>query len=155
MPKNAFICYSHKDKRYLELLKRHLKYPEEKYQLKIWDDQSIQPGQKWQHALNVALAEAQVAVLLVSAYFLSSEFITKEELPVLLKAAQEEKITLIPVLISHCLIDETPLAKFKAANSTPLTWMSKGKREEALSQIAKQILEALLQTTEAENHAGK
>jgi internalin A len=147
---SAFISYSHKNKKELAELRKHLKYLEQKNQLNIWDDKSIQPGAKWRQAIETALASAKVAVLLVTAEFLASDFIAKEELPVLLKAAQEGKLTLLSIIVSPCLFDETLLAEFQTANDQPLALMSKGKREEAWTQIAKKITTALLQATETE-----
>lgn len=146
----AFISYSHKNQKDLAALRTHLKYLEQKNQLSIWDDKSIRPGAKWRQAIEAALAEAKVAVLLVSAEFLASDFITEVELPVLLQAAQEGKLTLLSIIISPCLIHETPLAEFQMLNTQPLSLLSKGKREEAWTQIATKITAALLQTTETE-----
>lgn len=139
-----FISYSHKNKRELEMLRTHLKYLEEKYALNVWDDQSIAPGMKWEQEINKALAAAKVAVLLVSAEFLASEFIARQELPVLLKAAEAGTLTLISVVLSPCVFDDTPLAKFQAFEK-PLNGMTKAKREATLGQIVKRIAAALLQ----------
>jgi internalin A len=143
---SAFISYSHKNKKELEMLRKHLKYLEQKNQLRIWDDKSIHPGAKWRQAIEDALTSAKVAVLLVTADFLASDFITEEELPVLLQAAREGNLTLLSIVISPCAFHETPLAEFQAANDQPLTLMPKAKRDEAWAQIAKMITTALLKT---------
>ncbi len=140
----VFISYSHKNKRELEMLRTHLKYLEEKYVLNVWDDQSIQPGMKWREEIERARQAAKVAVLLVSAEFLASEFIAQQELPVLLKAAESGTLTLISVVLSTCLFDETPLTKFQAFEK-PLNGMTKAKREATLGQVAKRVAAALLQ----------
>ena len=146
---SAFISYSHKDKSALEMLKQHLKYLEEKYQLRIWDDQRIAPGAKWRNEIQAELATAKVAILLVSADFLASAFIMQEELPLLLRAAQEGSITLLSIVLRPCLFEETPLVQFQAFTQ-PLSAMTKARREATLGQIAKAIT-AALQTAEATN----
>lgn len=144
-----FISYSHKNKRELEMLRSHLTYLEHTHNLQVWDDQSILPGMRWRDALDTALQTAKVAVLLVSADFLASDFIAKEELPVILKAAQEGKLVIISIVLSSCSFAATPLAAYQAFDR-PLSLMSKAKRDEVLSQIVQEITNALLRTQEDE-----
>jgi hypothetical protein len=103
---------------------------------------------KWEQEINRALAAAKVAVLLVSAEFLASEFIARQELPVLLKAAEAGTLTLISVVLSPCVFDDTPLVRFQAFEK-PLNGMTKAKREATLGQIVKRIAAALLQADES------
>lgn len=84
----VFISYSHADKKWLERLKKHLKPVVRGGHLEYWDDTHIQPGDDWQREIRTALDTAQVAVLLISADFFSSDFIDETELPPLLTAAQ-------------------------------------------------------------------
>jgi hypothetical protein len=44
----------------------------------------------WREEIKKALASAQVALLMVSADFLASDFVTREELPELFHAAKKE-----------------------------------------------------------------
>jgi len=61
----------------------------------------------------------------------------------LLEAAQEGKLTLLSIIVSPCLIHETPLAAFQMTNTQPLSLLSKSKREEAWAEIARMITAAL------------
>jgi hypothetical protein len=86
-----FLSYSHKDKNYLDLVRTHLKYLEDKYQMHIWDDQQIAPGARWRQAIETALAEASVAVLLVSADWSSLEVHRRDGTPGPAQSGAERK----------------------------------------------------------------
>ena len=73
--KKVFISYSRKDAKYKERLVTHLNVLEKQGLLDVWEDQRIAAGANWRAELDKALNEAHVAILLVSADFLTSEFI--------------------------------------------------------------------------------
>ena len=141
----AFISYSHRNKKELETLRKHLRYLEQQKQVSIWDDTRIQSGDDWLAAIEEALAHATVAVLLVTADYLASDFIREQELPVLLRAAREGKLRLLSILVETCLFHETPLARFQALNEQPLELLPKAKRDQAWVSIAEKIIAALQQ----------
>lgn len=114
------------------------------YDIEPWDDSRIRPGADWRQEIRTAVEKANVAVLLISADFLASEFIRENELPPLLKAAQKEGAVIIPLIVSPSLFMRNPeLARFHAINSpsAPLVSATRGEQESAFVAIAEAIIE--------------
>jgi TIR domain-containing protein len=99
----VFISYSHKDKDLLAPLIAQLKTLEQAGTLEVWADTRIDAGDKWYPEIEEAMKRAAVAVCLVSEYFLSSDFCTKQEVPFLLKRAADDGLLIVPVLLSECV----------------------------------------------------
>ncbi len=136
---SIFISYSHVDKNWLDRLKVHLKPLERNLKIDIWEDTRIKPGSKWREEIQKALDSAKIAILLVSADFLASDFITNHELPPLLKAAENEGAVILPVIVSPSLfIYNDDLSQFQAVNTLKesLVSVEKGKQEEIFLNVA-------------------
>lgn len=130
-----FISYSHRDKDWLARLQVHLKPLEREYELDIWDDTKIVPGSKWRDDIEQAVASAKVAVLLVSADFLASDFIGSDELPSLLSAAEKDGAIILPLILSPSRFVMTKgLNQFQSLNdpSTPLIGLPRSEQEAVL-----------------------
>lgn len=123
-----FISYSHRDREWLSRIKVHLKaLTNEGLAIDVWDDSRIKSGQKWQEEIEKALNEAAIAILLISADFIASDFIIKNELPPLLKGAELKGTKIIPVIISPSrFIQNKSLSIFQSINDP---------KEEVLSDL--------------------
>lgn len=148
--RRIFVSYSHKDKRWLELLRVHLSPLEREYGLVTWDDSRIQPGLRWEEEIKSALDSAGVAVLLVSPDFYSSDFIMASELPRLLAAAQDKGTLILPLLLRPSRFLKSKLSQFQAVNDPqrPLAGMTQIERDEVLDHLSNRIEEWL---TESQN----
>jgi hypothetical protein len=142
----VFISYSHRDADWLARLLVHLKPLERADKVDVWHDEKIKGGAKWRAEIEQNIAATKVAVLLVSADFLASDFIASDELPPLLKAAEEEGAVILSVILSASLFEETPaLSQFQSVNSPqkPLIDMTRGEQEAVLVKVSKAVREAL------------
>jgi TIR domain len=142
----VFISYSHEDRKWLDRLSVHLRPLERAGFLDVWDDEKIKPGMLWKDKISDALKVARVAILLVSADFLASDFIMEYELPTLLAAAEREGTIIMPVIVGPSrFLREESLSRFQAFNppQAPLSKMTRNGREELLVLLANEIEEAI------------
>lgn len=141
-----FISYSHKDLKWLQRLQVHVKPLEQLGTMVRWDDTMIVPGTKWKEEIYKALESAKVAVLLISADFLASDFITTNELPAILTAAKVKGTIILPVIISPCRYQQTEsISQFQSVNSPsqPLTTLPKSRQEAILVKVSEAVEKAL------------
>ncbi len=97
-----FISYSHKDEKWKDKLVDHLKVLEMEGYFTLWDDRKIKVGDDWFPGIEKALNEAQIIILFITANFLTSDFIRKEEVPRILERRKNEGITVIPLIVEPC-----------------------------------------------------
>lgn len=138
----VFVSYSHRDARWLSRLQVHLMPLARDFGIDLWDDTKIKSGMNWRQEINEAMRTARVAILMVSADFLASEFIVKNELPPLLAAASKEGTLILPVILSPSMFLHLPaLSQYQTVNdpATPLMSMPKGKQEKVLNDIAVRV----------------
>ncbi|HVH92523.1 MAG TPA: toll/interleukin-1 receptor domain-containing protein, partial [Candidatus Acidoferrum sp.] len=109
-----------------------------------WEDTQIRAGSDWRDEILKAIEKARVAVLLLSADFLASNFIATDELPPLLRAASEDGAKVLPLIVSPCRFLKTPsLSRFQSVNpSTPLIAMSRAESEAMLVKLTDAVEEA-------------
>ncbi len=141
----VFISYSHQDSKYLERLLVHLVTLERDGFIDIWSDTKIIPGSNWREEISQVIDSAKVAVLLVSADFLASQFIAENELPPLLAGAKTKGTVILPIILSPGGFASSSLSQFQAINSPsyPLSRMNRHQKEELWARVAEIIRETV------------
>jgi hypothetical protein len=143
-PKRIFLSYSHKDKQFLERILVHLKPLETAGLMDTWVDTRLKAGDRWKENIEAALQSASVAVLLVSADFLASDFIVKNELPPMLAKAERDGTRIIPIVLKPCRFSREPnLSVFQSLNSPdlPLSRLDESECEIIYDQLAQTLEE--------------
>lgn len=116
--KKIFISYSHQDTNWLKEVQLNLKvlsFGDKDFE--VWDDTKIHAGDKWKDEIEKALIDCGIAILIISTPFLASDFIQNDELPPLLKKAQEDGTIILPLIVGHCrFTKDKNLKDFQAVN---------------------------------------
>ena len=137
--RRLFVSYSHSDKQFLDRLMIHLRPLERKGMVDLWADTRITAGADWKAQISQSLAGANIAILMISADFLASDFISNNELPPLLAQAELAGTRIIPVILKPSGFQRDPvLSRFQAINDpkTPLIAMDEAARETLFAKIA-------------------
>lgn len=137
-----FISYSHRDTKWLDVVKTHLKPLERYYGIDEWDDQKLRTSDKWKDEITKALDNATIAILLFSPDFMASDFIINNELQPLLENADKKGVKIMPVMVSPCeTIEESGLSDYQAPNGPDRTLveMNEGEVHRTLSKLVKDI----------------
>jgi formylglycine-generating enzyme required for sulfatase activity len=155
--RHVFISYSHADRVWVERI-RQVMAPLLRaggLQVRLWDDSQIQPGDRWLEEIEAALASARVALLLVSAEFLASEFVMHEEVPRLLAAAEAEGMQVLWVSVSPCLVEYTPIHAYQAVLPPEpcLAEMGEVEQQRALITIGRALAAEVPRATPAPSSA--
>lgn len=105
----VFVSYARANRdlatRFLKKFKEQAA-PSKLYQYVFWRDNDILVGEKWHEEIQVALAQCDVGLVLISPAFLGSQYIQEHELPKFLKSGGKP---VIPVLLQPIDLDRHDL----------------------------------------------
>ena len=143
-----FISYSHKDDVWLRKVQDNLKFLKHNgFQFSVWDDTKLRGGNKWKQEIDKALNESGIAILIISMDFLGSDFIRNNELPPILRNAEENGTVILPIIVRPCLFTKDKnLSDFQAVNEPkrPLSTLSEAEAEKELVNLTEQIYDLLI-----------
>lgn len=129
--RSVFVSYAHKDRALLDDMLVYLKALDHDYGVSlIWDDSDIQGGDAWRQKIDAYLPVSPLAILFVSPYFAASDFIRKNELPMLLSRWERGEVRILPVVAKYCSLENLGLGHLQAVANPekPLVELPRGKR---------------------------
>ncbi len=139
----VFISYSHKDEKWKDQLVSHLGVLN---QIAVWEDRRIGAGRDWESEINTALEAAGAAILLISANFLTSNFILTNEVPALLERRIREGLPVIPIIVRACAweqVDWLAPIQCRPKDGRTIFSLNGDKREAAWARIAIEVNDLL------------
>jgi hypothetical protein len=115
-------------------------------------DDRIETGSDWAADIDQAMGQAKVAILLVTANFLTSEIILSREVPRLLERRKSEGVVVFPVIAKPCAwrrVDWLAKMNVRPKNGTPV-WREGGRyADEELAAIADEVAEIIARASQA------
>jgi len=146
----GLILYSHSDMAWTHRLKEHLKVLELEKIFTFWNDTKLRWGENWLTELDKSLETANIAVLLISPNFLTSDIISKKEISSLLERYQNDGLVVIPVLVRPCPWTKVPwLAKIQVFpnDGEPLSKGSEIEIDKKLADLVEIIHDIVIDKT--------
>jgi cellulose biosynthesis protein BcsQ len=145
------VSYSHKDEDWKDRLVTHLGVLKHEGLLDTWDDRRIAGGDDWYPEIEKAINTAGVAILMISASFLNSDFIIKEEIPRLLERREKEGLRILPVIVKPCAWQQVkwlPRILARPKDGRPLSGGNEHEIDADLAAIAEEIAEIVPRLSE-------
>ena len=139
---NVFISYAHEDGDWAAKLYRSLYFLQHTGDITIWLDKRIQAGEQWVEEITLAIQRADIAILLISPFYLSSKFILEKEINQILDAYRMQKTMIIPIVLSDCLYDrhkDISSMQFLNDAAHPLGEMTPHEVDRVFAKLARQI----------------
>jgi hypothetical protein len=121
---------------------KHLKVLELEGELEVWDDRRIDAGDDWLPEITREMERAKVAVLLISADFLTSKLIRSTEVPKLLARRQSGGMRVIPLIVHPCAwqnVGWLAAIQCRPLDGRPLSAGSRAQADTDLADLALEI----------------
>ena len=118
-----FFSYSHKDEVFRDELEIHLATLKRQGIIEPWHDRRIDAGSDLNGMISQELELADIILLLISPYFLASNYCYDIEFQRALELHNEGSVKIIPVIVNPCDWKNTPLSSLVAipADGKPIS----------------------------------
>jgi hypothetical protein len=109
-----FFSYSHKDEDLRDELETHLSALKRQGVIDVWHDRRISAGKDFNSEISQHLESSQIILLLVSPYFIASDYCYDAEMTRALELHSSEEARIIPIILHPCDWRNLPFGKLQA-----------------------------------------
>lgn len=148
-PIEMFLSYAHEDEELMNDVRRQLVGYDRRNVIRKYFDRMIPAGKQWKDAIDADLRRADVILLVISPYFLESDYCYDTEMPEALRRHDNGDARVIPIILTTCLWQEEPFGKLQALprDAKPLdTWPN---RNEGAANVAEGIMRVVKELIQA------
>jgi hypothetical protein len=148
-PIRVFVSYSHQDAEYVDEKKgksllAYLRGTLEDEGFSFWWDARLNAGDLWDDVIRKELEAADIALVLVSQYFLSSKYCKDVEAKTFVARRKAAKMVVFPVIVASCEWDRHEWLKStqfepREGQTVETHYTERGPREELYLKILKQL----------------
>ncbi len=114
---NLFFSYAHQDESLRDELEVHLAMLKRQGLIRAWHDRRITAGKELDREISQHLEEADVILLLLSPYFLASDYCYEVEAKRALVRHERGEAVIIPVILQPCDWLNSPFRRIRATPS--------------------------------------
>jgi TIR domain len=108
-PVQLYICYAEENRNALSRLEKQLVIPIAGGKIQVWHRGKLVSGDYRDQHMATHLDQAQIIIMLVSGSLFNPKYYNSPEMQRAFQLHEEQKIPLIPVIVEHCLWQDTPL----------------------------------------------
>lgn len=149
VPIEIFYSYSHRDAEFRDELDKHLTVLKRAGVITGWHDRAIRPGDEWKEEIDKHLNSARVILLLVSVDFLASDYCWSIEMTRAMERHESGEARVIPIILRSCDWSNAPFRKLQALPQGAPAVTKLADRDDAFTQIAIAIRNAVVKPEEA------
>lgn len=134
------MSYSHKDEGFRNELETHLSMLQREGLVSTWHDRKILPGDQFGKEIDENLESSDIILLLVSPYFLASDYCYDIEMKRALERFENGEARVLPIILEHCDWEISPFGKNLLAlpeDGKPITEYAN--QHKAFAEIARAI----------------
>lgn len=131
-----FISYAHRDEDFRLELNDHLSNMQRQGLIAAWHDRQIAPGQEWADQIDLALNEARIILLLISARFMASDYCYAKEMTRAIERHDAGEAVVIPIILSACDWQGAPFSRLQALPKDARPIKNWNDRDEAWLDVA-------------------
>ncbi len=136
-----FIAYSQKDRIFLDALRSHATPLLRKGNVTVWFDGEILPSEQWNDVIKKNLHAADIILMLLSANSLASDYFYEQEVKDAVERHKAGTARVVPVVLSACLWQKTPLAEIQGLPRGVKPIVSYGNMDDAWNEVVEGLWE--------------